>query len=163
MPYLILVLLGAAAGAVCTYLLLEGRLALIFLQRRRNQKQAARVREAAQALESRERECLRSLEARREEVEKQAATWRAEHDAYRFTTLQEIAAKRAEVDKQVAYLQAQRAELLGRAVSNRELEDENRILKRDLLNLTLNIRKLELDRDGLLQAASQHQQPAVLR
>ena len=42
---------------------------------------------------------------------------------------------------------AEQAEFEARVISFRELQDENTILKRDLQNVDVNLRKLQLDRD----------------
>ncbi len=54
--------------------------------------------------------------------------------------LRDVASTRQELDKQIN-------ELAGRAVSYEELRQENTILKRDLQNIDVSMRKLELDRE----------------
>lgn len=61
-------------------------------------------------------------------------------------SLQVIRAKRQELDQQTIQLEVQQKELEARVVSYTELQNENGILKRDLQNIDVNLRKLQLDR-----------------
>ena len=56
-----------------------------------------------------------------------------------------LRAKEQEVAEQTTRFQGQQAEFEARAVSYAELQDENAILKRDLQNIDVNLRKLQLD------------------
>jgi len=62
-------------------------------------------------------------------------------------SLAEVNAKNRELDQQASRFRSERTEFDARAVSYRELQDENAILKHDLQNIDVNLRKLELDRE----------------
>ena len=68
-------------------------------------------------------------------------------------SLSEIKAKEQELGQQAGRLKAKQAEIEARVVSYRELQDENAILKRDLQNIDVNLRKVRLDR--MLQGRTQ--------
>jgi len=63
------------------------------------------------------------------------------------TTSQALSAQRQELAQQAAMLRDQQERLHARVVSYSELQDENAILKRDLQNIDVSLRKLEMDRD----------------
>ena len=65
---------------------------------------------------------------------------------------QSIGAARQQIETESSRLEAATAEFDRRAVSYKELQDENSILKRDLRNLDMNVRKLQLDRDQQRQS-----------
>lgn len=60
---------------------------------------------------------------------------------------QRLDTARDELARQAAMLKDQQARFDARVVSYSELADENAILKRDLQNIDVNLRKLEMDRD----------------
>ncbi len=62
-------------------------------------------------------------------------------------TLQAIKTKQQELDQQAVQLQVQQKEIDARVVSYRELQMENAILKRDLQNIDVDLRKVQLDRE----------------
>jgi hypothetical protein len=62
-------------------------------------------------------------------------------------TKQALNAQREEFARQAAMLKDQQEKLDARTISYSELKDENTILKRDLQNIDVNIRKLQMDRD----------------
>jgi hypothetical protein len=62
-------------------------------------------------------------------------------------TLQGISTHQQQHAKEVARLKAERAEFDARAASYGELQDENAILKRDLRNIDVSMRKVQLDRE----------------
>ncbi len=62
-------------------------------------------------------------------------------------TLQAIEAREQGINQQSARLKAEQAEFEARVVSYGEFQNENTILKRDLQNIDVNLRKLQLDRD----------------
>ena len=55
--------------------------------------------------------------------------------------------RKKRLDQLAAQLESTRAELDARVISYRELQDENAIIKRDLRNLDVQTRKLQLDRE----------------
>ncbi len=67
-------------------------------------------------------------------------------------TLESIKTRQKELDGQDADLAAARSQFDAQAVSYKELQDENAILKRDLRNIDVNLRKASLDREQQRQA-----------
>ncbi len=105
MVYVIMVILGAAGGAVCTYFLSEQKW---------------------QSIRQHEQE----LNSRADSLAQEKAALRTESQALQENR-NNLAREYAEVSRSV--------------VSYRELQAENGILKRDLRNLDIQLRKLELD------------------
>jgi len=60
---------------------------------------------------------------------------------------EEINNRQKQLNQAIASLNSGRQEFEKQVISYRELTDENGLLKRDLRNLAINMRKLELDRD----------------
>lgn len=87
-----------------------------------------------------------SLELRRRSVNEQKRQQDAEAQRIQ-KTLEEIEARQRELDQQAQRLKTDQTEFEARAVTYRELQDENTILKRDLQNVDVNLRKLQLDRE----------------
>jgi len=63
------------------------------------------------------------------------------------STAKTLQTKQSELDQRAQTLEQQRQEFDARVVSYTELKDENGILKRDLQNIEVNLRKLQMDRD----------------
>lgn len=61
--------------------------------------------------------------------------------------VQTIRTKQQQLDERTAQLKAERKVFDGHVVSYKDLEQESVILKRDLQNIDVNLRKLQLDRD----------------
>ncbi len=125
MSYVVTILLGMGAGAVCAYLALE--------QKRKQLQEERRLQVARERRLSYGR---RQVETQRQEEAQRAAATAEEHKALRL-----------EVSKEIERLKRDRTEFETRAVSYKELQDENALLKRDLRNLDVNLRKLQLDRE----------------
>ena len=81
----------------------------------------------------------KKLEQQRRQQEKQAK-W--VHDSK-----QGISNRQQELEQSAQRLAAQEEEFQGRVIAYRELQDENGILKRDLQNIDVNLRKLRMDRE----------------
>ncbi len=62
-------------------------------------------------------------------------------------TLQATKTKKQELEQQAAQLQVQQKEIDARVVSYTELQQENAIIKRDLQNIDVDLRKVQLDRE----------------
>jgi hypothetical protein len=93
----------------------------------------------------------RQLSAQKQQQDSIDASQKAMQEQYVELTAQ-IAARRQAIDDEAAYLAAARTEFETSAVSYKELQDENAILKRDLRNLDVHLRKVQLDRDQQRQA-----------
>lgn len=92
-----------------------------------------------------------TLESKRKRLEEQA---RLQEEQVQRTreALQEISKSRADLDKQSARLTAAQAEFKAKTISYQELQNENAILKRDLKNSEVQMRKLQLDREAQKQS-----------
>ena len=58
-----------------------------------------------------------------------------------------IETRRQELDRETAELRTKQTDIAARIISYGELRDENTLLKRDLQNIDVDLRKLQLDRD----------------
>lgn len=86
------------------------------------------------------------LEARRRNLREQRHQLEAQAK-HLEQAIPELKAKEQELEQHSTRLRARQAEFEARAVSYAELQDENTILKRDLQNIDVNLRKVQLDGD----------------
>jgi len=126
---IIFFVLGVAGGGSTVFVAFLAKRALLLAQKKRQDVQVQRLSATASALKERENKFAEAMKARESEF---AQALRAHESA-----LAERGAK----------LTAHERDLEARAVSYSELQGENAILKRDLRNLDVNLRKLELDRN----------------
>ena len=91
------------------------------------------------------------LANQRKGVEQQKRTQDAQRKKIK-EVLRQIEARQKDMARQKAQLGAQQKEFTARFVSYKELQDENVLLKRDLQNIDVGSRKLQLDRDRDRQA-----------
>jgi len=110
--------LGFAGGGSTVFVAFLAKRAMLLAQKKRQDEQVQRLSATAHALKERENEFAQALSARQHQ-------------------LAELKAK----------LTAEETALEARAVSYTEVLGENAILKRDLRNVDVNLRKLELDRN----------------
>lgn len=120
MDYVLIALIGLVGGGVCFFFATEPKRRRLDEQQRRHDARADQFQKTQQAHDARKKtlddEAFRLNAARREFAD----------DAARFGTA------RSEFDAKV--------------ISYKELQEENTILKRDLRNIDVNLRKAELDR-----------------
>lgn len=158
MSYIITILVGMIAGAICAFLALEARRRNLGEKKRQNVAEAQRLQEILQELRAREQKVSEQavrLRAAKVELEARAAeqTARLEREQADHDTriAQQIAQMKAEFGAraavQTARLKAEQAAFGARVISYRELEGENAILKRDLQNMDVSLRKAQLDRE----------------
>jgi hypothetical protein len=86
------------------------------------------------------------LEAQRKRLREQKEEHQASSEALKVAS-QAYSAKKAVFEKELAQFKAAEAELASSVVPYRELQDENAIVKRDLHNLEVHVRKLKLDQE----------------
>jgi hypothetical protein len=131
MFYLVIIffLLGAAGGSSIVYVAFLLKHRLVQAQKRQLDEHAKRLSETAQALKTRETEFAQAMKARENEF---AHT---------------LAARQQELADRSAKLAALQNDLDERSVSYSELQGENAVIKRDLQNLDVNLRKVVMDRD----------------
>src|SRR5277367_886349 len=84
------------------------------------------------------------LEAQRKKLREHKEEQQASSEALKIAS-QAYSAKKAVFDKELAQFKAAEAALASSVVPYQELQDENAIVKRDLHNLEIHIRKLKLD------------------
>ncbi len=142
MAYLVLSLAGMIAGGVCVFLALEAKRVRLALQKRQQAAREQKIRDTVEGIKVRQQQATHALDARRQELDQLAARAKAEQTA-----------RQQELDHQIARLQMERADFDARVVSYGELSAENALLKRDLHNIDVTVRKLQLDRE--LQRQSQ--------
>lgn len=134
---IVLSIAGFVAGTLCIFVLIEPR------ARRAKEAQER----AAAAREDLER-TRQSLESKRALLEKQSTARANEHAEVLRQAEQTHLARRALLDAETAQLEKLRKEFDHRAVTYSELQKENAMLKRDLRNIEIAMRKLKLDRDA---------------
>ncbi len=86
------------------------------------------------------------LEAQRKRLGEQKEEHQASSEALKIAS-QAYSAKKAVFEKELAQFKAAEAALASSVVPYRELQDENAIVKRDLHNLEVHVRKLKLDQE----------------
>lgn len=86
------------------------------------------------------------LEAQRKKLREQKEEHQASSEALKIAS-QAYSAKKAVFEKELAQFKAAEAALASSVVPYRELQDENAIVKRDLHNLEVHVRKLKLDQE----------------
>ena len=91
------------------------------------------------------------LENKRKTMAEQGRQHAAQAERNR-ETLESIRTRQKELDRQAADLEVASSRFDAQAVSYKELQDENAILKRDLGNVDVNLRKASLDREQQRQA-----------
>lgn len=96
-------------------------------------------------------EMRRQLKAKKAHLETQAKKARATHEGLK-SKQQTLAERAAEIESQARGLEAQQEEFASKAVSYQELQGENAMLKRDLQNVDVSLRKLDLDAESREQA-----------
>jgi hypothetical protein len=127
MIYVLIAIVGLIGGAVCVYAILNPRLARVEAQRQSNERRVKQIET--------DRAALNTQNEQVEELAKKLKTKEAENGA------------------QTANLRLAQDQFNARVISYKELQDENALLKRDLQNIDVNLRKLEMDREtqGLTQ------------
>ena len=111
------------------------------------------------------RESIESIKRKLEDVDKASALLEQQKEAFKLEMIQKekelkenqenrfrenieaIKRKIEEVDRASVFLEQRQKEFDARIISYKELQDENLILKRDLHNIDVSLRKLQLDRD----------------
>ncbi len=132
MLYFVAALCGMVMGALCVFFLLESRRRQLSEARRKLEHEAQHLTEKARGVDDLgtrnklEQEKLKSEKARLERA---------------------TASLAARVKLEQENLSAERQSFEALPVSYRELQEENHLLKRDLQNLEVGLRKLQLDRD----------------
>lgn len=143
MDYIVVAVLGFIGGAFSGFFLWEPKRLRLDKQKRDQETQLQRLKKAAQANDDR----TQSLDTRAAELD---ATQRAFEDKQARLKAEEyerVESAWAEFRKAELRLKTETDRFRERAISFKDLEDENGILKRDLRNLAIQVRKLQLDRD----------------
>lgn len=141
MDYIIVALLGMAGGAFCVFMITEAR--------RKALKEQKLVQEARAEQIENHFLALRAKEKRYDEEVGQLKSARAEFEKRCDAEMQVLKAARGEFDRECdeerERLKAAHAEFDNRVIQYTEFQDENAILKRDLRNIHVQVRKVQLD------------------
>jgi hypothetical protein len=145
MDYFVFMLVGLACGGLSVFVALD-----------RKRRQMAKVRGeleelASQVVTEREEICTREqalneeTSRRKQAFEEEMQRQEEEHLRRIDAQLETICAREQQVNEQASILSASSQEFEQRVISFTEVQGENGILKRDLRNLAVSLRKLELD------------------
>ncbi len=174
MFYLIAAFSGMLAGAIAVYLALESKRKRLEAIRLQQASHARKLNEILKRIQVREEEGLGALRAKREELrkradqlkaalEKSASQERGSLEVERKRLMEQIAASKAAMEKErarlgeeAAALNRKRAEFDARVISYGDLQNQERILKRDLHNLSVRVRTGHIDQEKIRQVASKH-------
>ena len=143
MDYIVVAVLGFIGGAFSGFFLWEPKRLRLDKQARDQERQLERLKKAAQTNEDR----TQSLEKRAVELEAAQKAFEDKQARLKAEEAERIETAWAEFRKAELRLKTETDRFRERSISCKELEDENRILKRDLRNLAIHVRKLDLDRD----------------
>jgi hypothetical protein len=134
MDYILVALLGMTGGAFCVFMVLEA-------QRQRLRQQKRQQDASLQEIQS----DIHALAQREEQFERDLARRRAGQEEEMQSALRALKAREEKSDRESSQLKQDRAEFESRAIQYGELQQENTILKRDLRNIDVHLRKLKLD------------------
>ena len=134
MGYALVFLLGVVAGGISFLGILTAKRNSLNAQERKQQAQKVDIQET-----------LKAIAKEQSEFEQQKANLNAEYAAKEEHFARESASRKADLDLKAAHLLQGLTALETRLVSYQELHKENSILKHDLQNIDVNVRKLELD------------------
>ena len=116
---------GLLGGGACVFAVLDTRRRVVEAQKRQQDAEAQRLQGTHQA-----------INARQQVLDEENAR---------------LTAARTQLENEAGRLRAARSEFDASVVSYKELQDENTILKRDLRNIDVQVRKHQLDRELLRQ------------
>lgn len=134
--YILLVGLGFAGGAICVYVLFD-----------QQQREVRRLQKHVESQVKHNERVAHENSDRQKELEGEATRLRHETAKSHERAEQEYARKQMDLDTQAAQIERKTAEFNARVISFNDLQNENIVLKRDLRNLDIGFRKLQLDRD----------------
>jgi hypothetical protein len=148
MAYFIFALIGFALGGVCIYFVLDGKRKELDAEKRRQDEFASELEESREAIEFGKTKVLAEIQHLKDSVSKEI-NQRNEAVALEIKQRREqIELEHHKVQAEIKSLKLAKEEFDSRIVAYSELEQENSILKRDLANLAINIRKLSLDTES---------------
>lgn len=118
MGYVLASMFGLIGGAICAFLVLESKRKKLEATRSDNDAQEQRIREGLRTLREQE-----------------------------FKSLEDVRKRKSDLELFAANLKEEMAQFKARVISYEELRSENSVLKKDLRNIDVVTRKLELDRE----------------
>jgi hypothetical protein len=149
MIYVIFAILGFLGGVASVYFALESRRKAIESKKRQLDERETQLRNARSEFERQASQWTSEQNARlhatQSQFQTQCAQWTAEQQSRWDSAWSEL-------QTQTERVSAARLEIEGKVVSYQNLADENRLLKRDLRNLDVRGRKLQLDQEVQRQA-----------
>jgi hypothetical protein len=144
MIYILFGVLGVVVGGTSVYFALDTKRKLVEAQKRRLDAIEVQLRTARGDFEQRASQWTAEenarLQAAHANFQSQSAQWTADQESRWSVAWSNLQSESARVN-------AMKVEIEERIVSYQNLVDENSILKRDLRNLDVNVRKLQLDYD----------------
>jgi len=135
MEYALVFLLGVVAGGTSLFGVFAAKRNGLDAQKRQQDDEKARIQET-----------LSAITQAQSEIEQRKADLKVEFSAKGEQLRRDLASGKADLERQAAILYEGRSEFESRVVSYHDLLTENAILKHDLQNVDVNVRKLELDR-----------------
>ena len=134
MLYIVIFCLGLIGGAGCVGLLVFTKYKALEQQRSYQEDKERKLRQAEDA-----------LEARKSELEGQVKNAEDERRREHQKAQEEIESRKGEIEKKANELDAERKAFNAKVISYEALENENVMLKRDLQNIDVTMRKMQLD------------------
>ncbi|MGE3409668.1 MAG: GIY-YIG nuclease family protein [Pirellulales bacterium] len=136
MAYAFFAILGIAAGAICTFVALDAMRRSNDDTRRKNAQIEAQIKASNDALDQRIKQ-----------VNAQLAEEKQSQEARIQESLGALNAREIEMSQRASTLATERASFDSQVVKYKDLQDENSLLRRDLRNLDISLRKITLDRE----------------
>ena len=141
MDYIITTLIGLIGGAACAFVALQKKFRDVAEQKRRQS-----------ALEKKLETGLSNVNARQGELIEAQSKFHADQAQFEAKVISHkelqdeiFKVRQRQFDELISQFQAERAQFDAQVISHKELQDENGILKRDLRNLDVRLRKTDLD------------------
>jgi hypothetical protein len=145
MIYILFGLLGLVVGGISVYFALDAKRKSVDSQKRHLDALETQLRTARSEFEQRASQWTAAenarLQAAHSSFQTQSAQWTADQESRWNVEWSNLQTESARVT-------AAKLEIEARIISYQNLVDENLILKRDLRNLDINVRKLQLDYDA---------------
>jgi hypothetical protein len=151
MDYVFICIIGVIGGGFCVFIALDARRRMVQMQKRQQDTKEERLRSNIESIKAKQQELIQEAQRVHSELdhERQRVNQELAQEVQRVRA--ELKAQELAVHQQSAQLKTEQAQFEARAISYNELQMESAVLKRDLRNLDLNVRKLNLDRESQRQ------------
>jgi len=152
MDYVVITLIGLAGGGIIVFVALQQKVKALQDQRRQHNLDVQAFEQSLLSFETQRhdfeqsaRTFLEENEARGKEFNERVNKLAAEEASFKAQVISYKEALQKEFHERVDKLAVEEANFKSQVISYKELRDENTILKDDLLNLGVHLRKSELD------------------